>query len=64
MKTYGNGGVAPRTLNLDIRWRRVVSITFRGKSPPVPHWLGGRVGPKAGLDAVPPPGIEHRSFSP
>jgi hypothetical protein len=40
------------------------------KEPPVTHWIGGSVGPRAGLDAVekkkilPLPGFEPRPSNP
>jgi hypothetical protein len=48
MKVYcGNGGIAPRILNLGTAWRWVVSFTTRppylhGKNPGT-HWIGGWV---------------------
>jgi len=54
MKAYwGSGCIAPRYLNLGIRWKRVVSFTMRslysrGKSP----WIGGWVGPREDMDTV------------
>jgi hypothetical protein len=57
MRTYwGNGGIAPRILNLGTRWKWVVSFMPRPHYPrrksPVIHWIGGWVGPRAGLGAV------------
>jgi hypothetical protein len=54
---WGSGIVTPSILDLDTSWRWVVSFTPRllypqGKSPPGTHWIGGWVGPRAGLDAV------------
>jgi hypothetical protein len=57
MKTYwGSIGIAPRILNLGIRWRWVVislpgRFTLRERAPGI-HWIGGWVSPRAGLDAV------------
>jgi hypothetical protein len=57
MKTYwGSGGTAPCILDLCTRWSWVVSFTHRplypqGKSPGT-HWIGGWMGPRAGLDTV------------
>jgi len=53
----GIGGIAPRILNLDSRWEWVFRFTprllyTREKSPSVSCWIGGSVGPRAGLDAV------------
>jgi hypothetical protein len=52
----GSGGIVPSILNLDTKWRRVVSLTLRplylwGRSP-LTHWTGGWVGPRASLDLV------------
>jgi hypothetical protein len=57
MKAYWrSGGIAPRILNLVTRWRWVVSFTPRYFAPrersPGTDWLGGWVGPRAGLDTV------------
>jgi hypothetical protein len=58
MKTYcGSGGIAPRILNLDTRWRWVVNFTPRalypqGKDPGTTNWIRGWVGPRAVLDTV------------
>jgi hypothetical protein len=46
----------PLILNLGTRWERVVSVTPRprftpGERTPGTHWIGGWVGPRAGLDA-------------
>jgi hypothetical protein len=56
MKTYlGSGGIAPRILNLDTRWRWVVSIVPWPLHPrretlyPLDRRLGG---PRAGFDAM------------
>jgi hypothetical protein len=46
MKAYwGSGGIAPRILDLDTRWRDR-DIT------PGTYWIGGWVEARAGLDAV------------
>jgi hypothetical protein len=54
MKTYG--GVDPRFLDLGISWRWVVSFTLRPLYPweraTGTHWIGGWMGPRAGLDDV------------
>jgi len=34
MKTYGEVRITPLILNLDTRWRWVVSFKQRGKNPP------------------------------
>jgi len=58
MKTYWEGRcIAPHILDLGTtRWRWVVIFTSRplypGERAPDTHWIGGRVGPRAGLDAV------------
>jgi hypothetical protein len=57
MKAYWvNWSIAPWVLDLGTRWRWVVSFTLRPLYPrkraPRTHWIGGRVGPRAGLDAV------------
>jgi hypothetical protein len=65
MKAYwGSGCIAPRILNLDSRWRRVVSFTPRtlypqGKSPWCP--LGRRLG---GSKSRSRRGGEERNFQP
>jgi hypothetical protein len=57
-KTYlGSGGVAPRTIDLGCSWSWVVSVTDRSLYPkreraPGTHWIGGWMGPRAGLVAV------------
>jgi hypothetical protein len=69
MKTYWGGGIAPRILDLDTRWKWVVSFTpqplyRQGKSPryPLDRRLGGpqsrsgRGGEEKNFQ--PPPGIE------
>jgi hypothetical protein len=50
----GNGCIDPHFLDLDTSWRRVVGFTprplySRGNGPRT-HWIGGSVGPRAGLD--------------
>jgi hypothetical protein len=57
MKAYwGCGCIAPRILELGIRWRWVVSLTPRRFSSredsPGTHWIGAWVGPRAGLVAM------------
>jgi len=57
MKTYGrSGSIAPRITNLDTRWRWVVSFIlqplYRGNKALRTQWIGSRVSPRAGLDAV------------
>jgi hypothetical protein len=61
--------VAPRILDLGTRWRWVVSFTPRPLYPreraPSTHWIGGWVGPRAGLDAevkrkIPSPCLESK----
>jgi hypothetical protein len=43
-------------LDLGIRWRLVVNFTpqplYPGERAAGTHWIGGWVGPRAGLDAV------------
>jgi hypothetical protein len=51
-----SGCIAPHILNLDIRWRWVVSFRLRslyprGKNPGI-HWIGGWVCFRADLDVV------------
>jgi hypothetical protein len=66
MKAYWrSGGIAPHILDLGTRWRWVVSFTppatlppGKAKSPWYTHWIGGWVGPKAGLDAV----VKRKTF--
>jgi hypothetical protein len=53
---WESGGIVPCVLNLGTRWRWVVSFTprtlyHRGENPDN-HWTGGRLGPRADLDAV------------
>jgi hypothetical protein len=58
MKAYWvSGGIPPHILDFGIRWRWVVNFTLlplypQTKGPLVTHWIGGWVGPRAGLDAV------------
>jgi hypothetical protein len=57
MKTYcGSEDTAPRNLHLGTSWRVMVSFTNRPLYPrerdPGTHWIGGCIGPRAGLDAV------------
>jgi hypothetical protein len=57
METYSRSvGIVPRILNIDIRWRWVVSFTPRslypGERAPGTHRIGGWMNPKANLDAV------------
>jgi hypothetical protein len=58
MKAYwgGGGGIAPRVLDLGTKWRWAVSFTHLSLYPreraPGTHWIGGWVGPRAGLDKV------------
>jgi hypothetical protein len=51
-----SGGVAPRTLILGPGWRWVVSFTplllYPREGAPSTRWIGGCVGPRAGLGAV------------
>jgi len=53
----GRGDTAPRILNIDTRWKSMVSFTawplypLRDKGPRT-HSIGGWVGPRADLDAV------------
>jgi hypothetical protein len=54
-RTYwGSGGIVPRSLGLGTRWERSASrpgrFTSRERTPGI-HWIGGWVGPRAGLDA-------------
>jgi hypothetical protein len=56
-KAYRNSrSIAPPILNLDTRWRWVASFTPRKLHPRKiitgTHWIGGWVGPRAGLDAI------------
>jgi hypothetical protein len=39
----------PHILNLGARWRSVVSFTPRERAPGT-NWIGGWVGPRAGLE--------------
>jgi hypothetical protein len=52
-----SGGIAPRILELSTRWdewsvSRPDFFTPRERAP-ITHWIGGCVGPSAGLDAIP-----------
>jgi hypothetical protein len=47
---WGSRGIAPYILNLGIRWRW--SASRPGRFIFGTHWVGGWVGPIAGLDAV------------
>jgi hypothetical protein len=52
---WGSGGIVQFFLDLGSKWRWVVRFTPRplyprGKNPGI-HWIGGWVGPRAGLDA-------------
>jgi hypothetical protein len=52
MKAYGGiGSINTLFLNLDTRWRRVVSFTFRPLFPSNKDWLAGWVSPRTGLDS-------------
>jgi hypothetical protein len=52
MKAYwGSGDIAPLILDLGTRGRWVVSLMSPGRAPGT-NWLGGWVGPRAGLNAV------------
>jgi hypothetical protein len=57
----GSGCIDPHFLDLSISWRWVVSFTPRPLYPreraPGTHWIGGWVGPRAGLDDM-----EKRKF--
>jgi hypothetical protein len=50
----GSGSAAPLILVLGTRWRWMVSFTPRLRYPhgknPCTHWIGGWLGPRAGLD--------------
>jgi hypothetical protein len=50
------GDIAPRILDLSTRWRWVVSfmpqLLYPRERTPGTNWIGGWVGPKAGLDMV------------
>jgi hypothetical protein len=56
MKTWGSGGIAPRFLTSALdggEWSASGTSRFTtGEIAPGTHWIGGWVGPKAGLDAV------------
>jgi hypothetical protein len=52
----GSGCIDPHFLHLDTSWRLVVCFTPQPFYPqgniPGTHWIGGWVGPRAGLDDV------------
>jgi hypothetical protein len=56
MKAYGSGGIAPPFLTSALdggEWLASRPGRFTAaERAPVTHWIGGRVGPRAGLDAV------------
>jgi len=57
MKAYwGSGDITPLILNVGTRLRWVASFTPRPLyprcKPPGTRWIGGWVGPRAGLEAV------------
>jgi hypothetical protein len=74
MKTWGSGGIAPPFLISAPdggEWSATRSDRFTpGERAPGTHWIGGWLGPRAGLDAVekikilPLSGIEPRPSSP
>jgi hypothetical protein len=47
---WGSGCIAPRILDLNTRWRWVVS--FMPRPLYLRDWIGGGMGPRAGLDTV------------
>jgi hypothetical protein len=52
---WGSGFVAPRILELGINGGGQLHATaalLPRERAPVTHWIGGRMGPRAGLDAV------------
>jgi hypothetical protein len=53
---YGEWRYSSTIHDLSIRWRRVVSFKprtlYASERVPSPHWIGGWVGPRAGLDGV------------
>jgi hypothetical protein len=52
MKVYGGSGcIDPHFLDLGTSWKWVVSFT-PGERAPGTHYIGGCVGPRAGLDDV------------
>jgi hypothetical protein len=68
MKAHGGSGcIDPNFLDLGTNWRLVVSFKPRPLYPPT-QWIGGWVGPRAGLDDVENikflilPGLELRSL--
>jgi hypothetical protein len=50
MKTCGGGGIAPRILNLETKWRWVISFTLQplypGEIAHGTHWIGGPRAPE------------------
>jgi hypothetical protein len=62
MKIWWSWDIAPCILNLDTRWRQVVSFTplplYPGEAAPVAHCVGVWMGPRAGLGAM-----ENRKIS-
>jgi hypothetical protein len=56
MKPFGEWRCSSTILDLSTRWRSVVSFTlwtlYLEKEVPGTHWIGGWVGPIAGLDAM------------
>jgi hypothetical protein len=53
---WGSGGIVPLILNFGTRWRvsgqlHPPAALLQGRDPGI-HWMGGWVGPRAGLDAV------------
>ena len=62
---WASGGKAPLIMNVDITWRRVVSITLwplypPSKYPRSTHTTDSWVDPRAGVDTGHPSGIEAR----
>jgi len=51
MAYWGSGVIVPRILDLGTKCRWVVSFMPRERTRGT-HWIGGWVGPRAGLDAV------------
>jgi hypothetical protein len=56
MKMHGEWRYSSNILDLGTRWRWVVSLcrchVTLGKQAPSTHWIGGWLGPRAGLDAA------------
>jgi hypothetical protein len=56
MKTWGSGGVAPPFLTSALyvgEWSCTRPSRFTpGERAPGTHWIGGWVGPRAGMDAL------------